>query len=139
MEDGTCSPTTAGTPQGGRVSPRLALLALHGRAAAITPAYPEARVMAYADDGVVLHADRLVLEPCQHLFMTWLAEIGRTLNGANTRICHTLEGDQPGMDFRGFVRHEVAYTAVMTQQGGPNLVCCHQYPTQTCGWSHPAV
>jgi hypothetical protein len=42
-------------------------------------------------------------------------------------------------DFLGFVRHEVAYTAVMTQKGGHNLVCCHQYPTQTCGWSNPAV
>jgi hypothetical protein len=41
--------------------------------------------------------------------------------------------------FLGFVRHEVAYTAVMTQKGGHNLVCCHQYPTQTCGWSNLAV
>jgi hypothetical protein len=43
------------------------------------------------------------------------------------------------LDYAGFVRHEVAYTAVMTQKGGHNLVCCHQYPTQTCGWSNPAV
>jgi hypothetical protein len=43
------------------------------------------------------------------------------------------------LGFLGFVRHEVAYTAVMTPKGGHNLVCCHQYPTQTCGWSNPAV
>ena len=43
------------------------------------------------------------------------------------------------LDYDGFVRHEVAYTAVMTPKGGHNLVCCHQYPTQTCGWSNPAV
>jgi hypothetical protein len=46
---------------------------------------------------------------------------------------------QGTFDFLGFVRHEVAYTAVMTPKGGHNLVCCHQYPTQTCGWSNPAV
>jgi plasmid maintenance system killer protein len=45
----------------------------------------------------------------------------------------------PGFNFHGLVRHEVAYTAVMTPKGGHNLVCCHQYPTQTCGWSNPAV
>jgi Mn2+/Fe2+ NRAMP family transporter len=44
-----------------------------------------------------------------------------------------------GLNFLGFVRHEAAYTAVMTQQGGHNLVCCHQYPTQTRGWSNLAV
>jgi hypothetical protein len=50
------------------------------------------------------------------------------------------QGNKPGtFDYLGFVRHEVAYTAVMTQKGGHNLVCCHQYPTQTCGWSNPAV
>jgi hypothetical protein len=51
----------------------------------------------------------------------------------------SLEGDQPGFEFLGFVRHEAAYTAVMTQEGGHNLVCCHQYPTQTRGWSNLAV
>ena len=69
---------------------------------AITQVYPEARVIAYADDCVVLHEDRSVLEHCQHLFMTWLAAIGLTLNVTKTHIRHTLEGDQPGMDFLGF-------------------------------------
>src|SRR5262249_43499809 len=96
------SPTLAGTPQGGSVSPLLALIALHGMDAAITQVYPEARVIAYADDCMVLHADRSVLEHCQHLLMTWLAAIGLTLKVAKTRIHHTLEEDQPGMDFRGF-------------------------------------
>ena len=106
---------------------------------ASTQVYPEARVIAYADDCLVLHPDRSVLDHCQPLLIAWLAGIGLTLNVNKTRISHTLEGDQPGMDFLGFVRHEVAYTAVMTQKGGHNLVCCHQYPTQTCGWSNPAV
>ena len=98
MEADTFTPTTAGTPQGGSVSPLLALIALHGIDEAITQVYPEARVIAYADDCLVLHPDRSVLEHCQQLLMTWLAEIGLTLNTTKTRIRHTLAGDQPGRD-----------------------------------------
>jgi RNA-directed DNA polymerase len=102
MEDGQLFPSTAGTPQGGTISPLLALIALHGMDHAITDVYPQARVIAYADDCVVLHEDRQVLEHCQQLLMTWLAAIGLTLNEAKSRIQHTLEGDQPGFDFLGF-------------------------------------
>ena len=102
MEADTFTPTTAGTPQGGSVSPLLALIALYGIDEAVTQVYPEARVIAYADDCLVLHPDRSVLEHCQQLLMTWLAKIGLTLNTTKTRIRHTLEGDQPGMDFLGF-------------------------------------
>jgi RNA-directed DNA polymerase len=95
-------PTEAGTPQGGPISPLLALIALHGMDEAITRVYPRAHVIMYADDCVVLHEDRQVLEHCQHLLMTWLAEIGLTLNEAKSRISHTLEGDSPGFTFLGF-------------------------------------
>ena len=106
---------------------------------AITRVYPQAHVIAYADDCAVLHEDRQALEHCQQLLMTWLADIGLTLNAAKSRISHTLDGDQPGFDFLGFVRHEGAYTAVMSERSGHNLVFCHQYPTKTCGWSNLAV
>ena len=102
MEADVFSPTTAGTPQGGSVSPLLALIALHGIDESITQVYPDARVIAYADDCVVLHPDHSVLEHSQHLLTTWLADIGLTLNATKTRIRHTLEGDQPGIDFLGF-------------------------------------
>ena len=58
LEDHHLSPTTAGTPQGGSISPLLALIALHGMDEAITQVYPNARVIMYADDVVVLHEDR---------------------------------------------------------------------------------
>jgi RNA-directed DNA polymerase len=102
MEADTFTPTTAGTPQGGSVSPLLALIALHGMDTAITQVYPAAHVIAYADDGLVLHPDRSVLDHCQQLLMAWLAQIGLTLNVNKTHISHTLEGDQPGGDFLGF-------------------------------------
>ena len=101
-EENQLFPTTAGTPQGGSASPLLALIALHGMEEAITQVYPQARVIAYADDCVVLHEDRQVLEHSQQLLMTWLAGIGLTLNEAKSRISHTLEGDQPGFSFLGF-------------------------------------
>jgi RNA-directed DNA polymerase len=101
MEADTLSPTTAGTPQGGSISPLLALVALHGIEEAITQVYPEARLIAYADDCLVLHPERAVLDHCQQLLIEWLAGIGLTLNTSNTRISHTLEGDQPGGAFLG--------------------------------------
>jgi RNA-directed DNA polymerase len=101
LEDDHVSPTTAGTPQGGSCSPLLALIALHGMEEAIIRVYPHARVIASADDGVVLHEDRQVLEHCQKLLKTWLAEIGLSLNDAKSHMSHTLEGDQRGCAFLG--------------------------------------
>jgi hypothetical protein len=75
------------------------LIALHGLDAAITQIYPEARVIADADDGLVLHPDRSVLDHCQPRLRAWLAAIGLTLNLTKTRLGHTLEGEPPGMDF----------------------------------------
>jgi RNA-directed DNA polymerase len=102
LEDEHLTPTTAGTPQGGSCSPLLALIALHGMEEAITQVYPRARVITYADDGVVLHEDRQVLEHCQELLKTWLATMGLSLNEAKSSIRHTLEGEQPGFAFLGF-------------------------------------
>ena len=70
LENGHFAPTTAGTPQGGTISPLLALIALHGMDEAITRIHPQARVIAYADDCVVLHEDRHVLEQSQQLLRT---------------------------------------------------------------------
>jgi RNA-directed DNA polymerase len=80
----------------------LALIALHGMDEAITRIHPQARVIAYADDCVVLHEDRRVLEQSQQLLRLWLAEIGLTLHETKSHICHTLEGEDPGFEFLGF-------------------------------------
>src|SRR5262249_47685639 len=126
LEDGHLSPTTTGTPQGGSISPLLALIALHGMDKAITQIYPQARVVAYADDGVVLHKDRQILEHCQQLLSTWLAGMGLTLNEAKSRICHTLEGDQPGFEFLGF--HIRQYRVGKHQSGkGPKYLDTYFY------------
>src|SRR2546427_2569394 len=90
LQDGYLVPTTAGTPQGGSISPLLALIALHGIDEAITKVYPRARVVVYADDCVVLHEDHRVLAHCQQLLTTWLAAMGLTVNEAKSHLHHTL-------------------------------------------------
>jgi RNA-directed DNA polymerase len=80
----------------------LALMALHGMEEAITQLYPHARGITYADDGVVLHEDRQVLEPCQELLKTELAQMGLSLHEATSHIRHTLEGEQAGFACLGW-------------------------------------
>jgi RNA-directed DNA polymerase len=115
MEHGVIARPEAGTPQGGPLAPLLALIALHEMDTAITTIYPGACVIAYADDCVVLHEDRTVLEHSQQLLMMWLAGMGLTLNAAKSRISHTLEGAQAGLDFLGF---HIRQYRVGTHQSG---------------------
>lgn len=112
MENGAWFPTEQGTPQGGICSPLVANIALHGRDQAITSAFPalvraerwKPTVVRYADDFVVLHPDKAVIEQAQQVVSAWRAELGLTLNPSKTPITHTLtpcEG-QIGFDFLGF-------------------------------------
>ena len=69
---------------------------------AIPQVYPHARGIAYADDGVVGHADRQGLEHCQELRKMGLAHMGWSLNDAKCSSRHTWTGEQPGLAFLGF-------------------------------------
>jgi RNA-directed DNA polymerase len=110
-------PTEAGTPQGGPLSPLLANVALHGLETAIGTAFPRARsvdgrvdwgwrpiVVRYADDFVVLHQDRDVIEQARQIAAQWLASVGLELKPEKTRIGHTLHpvAGRVGFDFLGF-------------------------------------
>jgi RNA-directed DNA polymerase len=110
-------PTEAGTPQGGPLSPLLANVALHGLATHLRAAFPRDRyadgqvrwgwqplVVRYADDFVVLHEDRGVIEQTRQLAAEWLAGMGLELKPEKTRIGHTLIpiGGRVGFDFLGF-------------------------------------
>src|SRR3954468_8052587 len=107
-------PTDAGTPQGGPLSPLLANIALHGLETHLRAAFPRNRytqgrvdwgwqpvVVRYADDFVVLHEDRRVIEQVRHLAAQWLAGVGLELKPAKTRISHTLtpHDGRVGFDF----------------------------------------
>jgi RNA-directed DNA polymerase len=103
-------PTTAGTPQGGVISPLLANIALHGLEAVISEKFPKRRgmsppkVVRYADDFVVLHEEREVVEQSREVISEWLKELGLELKESKTRIVHTLETTEgeAGFEFLGF-------------------------------------
>jgi RNA-directed DNA polymerase len=109
--DGKLSPTNEGTPQGGVLSPCLALIALHGLETAIRECLSQGRdtqralsVVFYADDFVVLHKSLDVIQKCKLAAEEWLKSMSLELKPSKTRISHTLtpcEGNV-GFDFLGF-------------------------------------
>jgi RNA-directed DNA polymerase len=112
MDGGACYPTTEGSPQGGVISPLLANVALHGLETAIRAAFTTTEgkptVIRYADDFVVLHPNRSVIERSQQITAAWLAPTGLELKPSKTRITHTLRRDEgnAGLDFLGMpIRH----------------------------------
>lgn len=121
-------PTVAGTPQGGVISPLLANVALHGLETAIRSrlcwrgrkAPPSPLVVRYADDFVVLHRDRAVVEAARVIASTWLADLGLELKPRKTRLAHTLHPldgvvGTAGFDFLGF--HVRQYPVGKTHSG----------------------
>jgi RNA-directed DNA polymerase len=104
------SPTPKGSPQGGVISPLLANVALHGLEYAIRNCYgireeDKPKLLRYADDLVVLHPDRAVIDRAKEVLEQRLADMGLALKPSKTRIVHTLEsldGQAPGFDFLGF-------------------------------------
>jgi len=116
MDNGTFSPTKEGTPQGGIISPLLANIALHGMEERINK-YAESlpgrkrnnrtalNLIRYADDFVIMHKNREVVEECQRIINDWLNDIGLELKPSKTKVVHTAEG----FDFLGFnVRQYIA-------------------------------
>lgn len=110
MDDDEIFPTSEGVPQGGSISPLLANIALHGLETVIGEHFPKRRgfkppiVVRYADDFVVLHEDRVVIEQSQEVVTGWLKGMGLELKASKTRITHTLQAceSETGFDFLGF-------------------------------------
>jgi len=104
------SPTEAGTPQGGVISPLLLNIALHGLeeaagvryqtgrdVGAVAPASPT--LTRYADDLVVCCHSRQQAEQVKARLAAWLAPRGLAFNEAKTRIVRL---DEDGFEFLGF-------------------------------------
>jgi RNA-directed DNA polymerase len=91
IDDGVFTATSEGTPQGGVISPLLANIALHGlentlREYARTIDLKDKHgnqvsrrtkvkslsFIRYADDFVVLHKDKLVVQRCREIISEWL-------------------------------------------------------------------
>ncbi len=125
IDSGKLLATTAGTPQGGVLSPLLSSIALHGLENLINQEFPvnkagkirgakskfgyeisQTSFIRYADDFVVLSESKAVILRCEELIREWLKGIGLELKPEKTRIAHTLhphlsEDGQPGFDFLG--------------------------------------
>ena len=105
--------TEEGTPQGGVISPLLANIALHGMEQAAASSYRKKVgkpvLIRYADDYVILHSDKEVLQRAATTVEEWLKGMGLALNQKKTRITHTLtpyEG-KVGFDFLGFTIRQI--------------------------------
>ena len=136
IDGGRFSKTDRGTQQGSVLSPLLANIALHGLETHLRNHFPaqhlvmeagirrpkswRPRVIVYADDLVVLHRDRDVIEHCQRLTADWLAGIGLELHPSKTRIAHTLqsEGGEAGLHFLGFHIRQYRVSQYNNAQGG---------------------
>ena len=114
---GEHSASDEGTPQGGPLSPLLANIALAGLEAHLerefrreyarritATGYPT--LVVYADDLVVLHKYRHVVEWSRTAIQAYLAPLGLKLSERKTRVVHTQEtADKDtgaGFDFLGF-------------------------------------
>jgi RNA-directed DNA polymerase len=116
MEGPVWSKTENGTPQGGPLSPLLANIALSHLEPQLTTVSQQwlksdekrnktAPVLVlYADDFVVLHEDRRIVEQCRDWIASSLNAFGLRLHPEKTTIRHTLEkqGMHAGFDFLGF-------------------------------------
>jgi RNA-directed DNA polymerase len=108
--DGKLFPTDEGTPQGGVISPLLALIALQGLETAIRGCVNQGRaqrtltVVLYADDFVVLHPSLDVILKCKQTAEDWLKQMSLELKPSKTRISHTLtpHDGNVGFNFLGF-------------------------------------
>jgi len=108
MDQGTWQTTETGTPQGGVISPLLANIALHGLEKEVMSLARTKRekekltIVRYADDFVVMHDDRSMIEQAQGVIEEWLKGTGLEIKAEKTRTSHTIEGENPGFYFLGF-------------------------------------
>ncbi len=100
MEDGAVRRSTAGTPQGGVISPVLANVYLH-RLDRQWQTRGRGVLCRYADDLVVMCKTRNEAEAALASLRSLLAELGLEPKAAKTRIVHLVEGGE-GLDFLGF-------------------------------------
>lgn len=106
VEAGVFHGSTAGTPQGGVISPLLANIALHGLEHALGVKRDgrgwvkrsKRALVRYADDFVVFCDSQEDAQKAVIDLQTWLAKRGLELSTSKTRIAHLTEG----FDFLGF-------------------------------------
>jgi group II intron reverse transcriptase/maturase len=106
MEDGTVSPTVAGTPQGGVISPLLSNIYLHVLDVMWTRhSAPMGTLVRYADDFVVMCRTRKDCERAEERIRVILKRLGLELHPEKTRRVELHDGKE-GFDFLGCHLHK---------------------------------
>lgn len=108
LDNGSFAATTAGTPQGGVISPLLSNIALHGMEECVKELVTEfpmtwasgekikkgrrrdtVHLIRYADDFVILHHDKDILLACLNKIKEFLSQVGLEISESKTRLTHT--------------------------------------------------
>jgi RNA-directed DNA polymerase len=126
LDEGQFRASTAGTPQGGVISPLLANIYLHAFDQALTQA-GVGELVRYADDGVVLCRSKRQAQAALKLIEDALAELGLQLHPDKTRIVDLDEGRE-GFDFLGWHFH--ARMSGRLWERGIRRYYLHRWPSE---------
>jgi group II intron reverse transcriptase/maturase len=129
MEQGIVSKTTAGTPQGGVISPLLSNIYLHVLDTLWTRhSAPLGTLVRYADDFVVMCATKKACEQAEQRIRVILARLGLELHPEKTRRVELYDGKE-GFDFLGCHLHK-RLSGILLEKKGVRLYFLQRWPSQ---------
>jgi group II intron reverse transcriptase/maturase len=129
MEDGVVSTTTAGTPQGGVISPLLSNIYLHVLDVLWTrKSAPLGTLVRYADDFVVMCRTRKECEQAEERIRVILERLGLELHPDKTRRV-VLDWGQEGFDFLGCHLHK-RMSGVIWERQRKRICFLQRWPSQ---------
>jgi len=129
MEDGVVSKTTAGTPQGGVISPLLSNIFLHVLDVLWTRhSAPLGTLVRYADDFVVMCSTRRNCEQAEARIRVILERLGLELHPEKTRRVELYDGKE-GFDFLGCHLHK-RLSGKLLEEKGARAYFLQRWPSQ---------
>ena len=129
MEDGAVSPTVAGTPQGGVISPLLSNIYLHVLDLLWTRhSAPLGTLVRYADDFVVMCATSKQCEQAEARVRQILARLGLELHPDKTRRVELYDGKE-SFDFLGCTLRK-RMSGLLWSRTGKRLYFLNREPSQ---------
>jgi len=129
MEDGVVSPTVAGTPQGGVISPLLSNIYLHVLDVLWTRhSAPLGTLVRYADDFVVMSRTKKDCEQAEARIRVILKRLGLELHPDKTRRVELYDGKQ-GFDFLGCHLHK-RLSGYLWEKKRERLYFLHRWPSR---------
>jgi group II intron reverse transcriptase/maturase len=129
MEAGVVSKTTAGTPQGGVISPLLSNIYLHVLDTLWTRhSAPLGTLVRYCDDFVVMCTTRRACEQAEGRIRAILGRLGLELHPDKTRRVELYDGKE-GFDFLGCHLHK-RLSGKLLERKGKRLYFLQRWPSQ---------